>query len=867
MMLPIKHKLISLAGFIFFLTFITGTCAQVPLMINFQGKVDVAGVPHNGSGYFKFSLIDDPVTPSTNYWVSDSSVVIPGAEPGASVMIPVNQGLFTVKLGDANLTNMSAITPAIFSNATLYLRTWFSSDGTAFEMLAPDRQLVSVPFAINAESANSIASGAITNAEISATAAISTSKLDTAGTTNLVSKIIAGSGVTISPVSGVGDVTITVSGGGGGTASDVVCTNCVESSDITDGTVATADLAFDPATQAELDAHKTSADHDSRYYTEAELNTSDGDAPNAGSNKVHWDNLTGVPAGFADGVDDNAGGSGTVTNIATGAGLTGGPITTTGTVSVATGGITSTMIADGTVTVTDMAIDPVEETELDTMAELQTKIADATVVSTTMIDTKGELESVLTDVTDLALASGDTFTGDLTLGKTTDPSLVFTPSGVDTDFWLGVQDDNLGTDDDRFQIGVGSTPGSNQYLTILSTGNVGIGAAATSPGATLDVAGQIKIRGGAPGAGKVLTTDASGLATWTTPAGTGDVTAVGDCTSNDCFTGTSGSTLTSSSSEILDMSVDGSLIYQRNNAGAVTFAGKDDAGAANTIYDTTGAGAITVGSADVTSVTISTDGTGDAEVVLPTGSIGSGEILDGSIALGDAAFDPIVETELDTMAELQAKIVDATVLDSTMIDTKGELETLLTDVTDLAMASGDIFTGAHDFGGATSVEIPNSTAPVLTADGQIALESDADAINIQAGSGGVGGVPANTDVALPLIQQKDITLVEPDQVQTVSDAVPFFAVDAYNFPNGITITAIRLATSASSTLAINVEEWTSPTDGAPVTIDAIATSASAEVTETTITDAAVAAGSYVFLDLDTTNVNWAKVTVWYYVND
>jgi len=155
----------------------------------------------------------------------------------------------------------------------------------------------------------------------------------------------------------------------------------------------------------------------------------------------------------------------------------------------------------------------------------------------------------------------------------------------------------------------------------------------------------------------------------------------------------------------------------------------------------------------------------------------------------------------------------------------------------------------------------------LSADGQIALETDADAINIQAGSNSTGGIPSNTDVAIPLVQQKDITLLEPDQIQSVSDAIPFFAVDAYNYPNGITITAIRLATSASSTLTINVEEWTSPTDGSPATIDSIATSASSEVTETTITDALVAAGGYVFLDLDATDVDWAKVTIWFYVSD
>jgi hypothetical protein len=54
----------------------------------------------------------------------------------------------------------------------------------------------------------------------------------------------------------------------------------------------------------------TSHSHDDAYYTETELNTSDGDGPNAGSNRVSWDNLTDVPPGFADGSDDEGGGVG-----------------------------------------------------------------------------------------------------------------------------------------------------------------------------------------------------------------------------------------------------------------------------------------------------------------------------------------------------------------------------------------------------------------------------------------------------------------------------------------------------------------------------------------------------------------------------
>jgi hypothetical protein len=62
---------------------------------------------------------------------------------------------------------------------------------------------------------------------------------------------------------------------------------------------------------------------------------------------VQWTGVTGKPAGFADNVDDDSGG--TVTGIATGAGLTGGPITGSGTVAVAAGGIVSGMIANGAV--------------------------------------------------------------------------------------------------------------------------------------------------------------------------------------------------------------------------------------------------------------------------------------------------------------------------------------------------------------------------------------------------------------------------------------------------------------------------------------------------------------------------------------
>lgn len=74
--------------------------------------------------------------------------------------------------------------------------------------------------------------------------------------------------------------------------------------------------------------------HDDIYYTETELNTSDGDPPNQGANRVSWDVLADMPAGFADGVDDSGPG-GTITGVTAGTGLTGGG--TTGTVKVDVG--------------------------------------------------------------------------------------------------------------------------------------------------------------------------------------------------------------------------------------------------------------------------------------------------------------------------------------------------------------------------------------------------------------------------------------------------------------------------------------------------------------------------------------------------
>jgi len=81
-----------------------------------------------------------------------------------------------------------------------------------------------------------------------------------------------------------------------------------------------------------------------------------------------------------------------------------------------------------------------------------------------------------------------------------------------------------------------------------------------------------------------------------------------------------------------------------SNTGAISGAGTISSGAITSsgsitgsgVFDVTGANPITIGSADVTAITLTTADAGDgSDVVLPAGSIQTGEILDGTIAEND----------------------------------------------------------------------------------------------------------------------------------------------------------------------------------------------------------------------------------------
>ena len=121
------------------------------------------------------------------------------------------------------------------------------------------------------------------------------------------------------------------------------------------------------------------------------------------------------------------------------------------------------------------------------------------------IGTAGNYSKVTTDAYGRVTSGTTLSTSDVT------SSLGFTPVNKAGDTMAGIL--NLGAN--------GLVAGTNQL--VLVNGNVGIGT--TVPASMLDINGQIKIQGGTPGAGKVLTSDANGLASWSTAA-VGSITGV-----------------------------------------------------------------------------------------------------------------------------------------------------------------------------------------------------------------------------------------------------------------------------------------------------------------------------------------------------
>lgn len=145
------------------------------------GMVTEVAVTNPGNGHYTSAPVVTIAPPPvdivyTTYWSNDGTSAN-GSEPGNPVTVTVNDGLFTVALGDTNLANMGAIDAFLFTQSGLQLRIWFSDGVNGFVALDPAQNLTSAPYSASAVSAATATTALTANTALIANTALSANSL------------------------------------------------------------------------------------------------------------------------------------------------------------------------------------------------------------------------------------------------------------------------------------------------------------------------------------------------------------------------------------------------------------------------------------------------------------------------------------------------------------------------------------------------------------------------------------------------------------------------------------------------------------------------------------------------------------------
>ncbi|MGO9245664.1 MAG: hypothetical protein ACLPT4_04735 [Verrucomicrobiia bacterium] len=177
--------------------------AQVPGIINYQGRIVDNGTNFDGTGQFQFALIN--TDGSATYWSNGVN----------TVSLTVTKGLYSVLLGDTNVPDMASAIPAtVFTNADVRLRVWFNDGVNGVQQLSPDQRIAAVGYALMA---GGVPNGSITAAQIAA-GAVGSNQIaagsigSVAIATGAVTAATIGSGQVVKSVNGLTDA-VTLSAG------------------------------------------------------------------------------------------------------------------------------------------------------------------------------------------------------------------------------------------------------------------------------------------------------------------------------------------------------------------------------------------------------------------------------------------------------------------------------------------------------------------------------------------------------------------------------------------------------------------------------------------------------------------------------
>ena len=155
-----------------FLSFVSLLPAQVPSLINYEGRIAVGGTNFDGTGLFQFTLVNGP-TGAPTYWSNGVG----------AVSLTVTKGLYSVLLGDTSLANMAALPTTVFTNTDVRLRVRFDDGVHGAQLLAPDQRIAAAGYALVAQNANVATS-------FSSTSDLTAQRLNI-GTGNTLSGILA----------------------------------------------------------------------------------------------------------------------------------------------------------------------------------------------------------------------------------------------------------------------------------------------------------------------------------------------------------------------------------------------------------------------------------------------------------------------------------------------------------------------------------------------------------------------------------------------------------------------------------------------------------------------------------------------------
>jgi hypothetical protein len=193
------HARTLLAAFVILhSSFVIPLAAQVPNLLNYQGRVAVGTTNFNGTGTFRFALVN--ANGSTVYWRNSADTAPADGVPDTGVSLTVTRGLYSVLLGDTSLPGMALIPATVWANADVRLRVWFNDGTSGNQLLTPDQRLAPNGYLpAGVVTAAQIADGSITSAKLAAgaqaaPATVSTSTHVTVANTNYAA---TGAGATV----------------------------------------------------------------------------------------------------------------------------------------------------------------------------------------------------------------------------------------------------------------------------------------------------------------------------------------------------------------------------------------------------------------------------------------------------------------------------------------------------------------------------------------------------------------------------------------------------------------------------------------------------------------------------------------------